>query len=79
MNTVELDGKHYTAHVKEGDVVKKGDVLLEFDLDAIKAAGYDITTPVIVCNAGDYANFDVLVNNGDSVGFGVPSLNASNL
>jgi PTS system beta-glucosides-specific IIC component len=79
MNTVELDGKHYTAHVKEGDVVKKGDVLLEFDLDAIKAAGYDVTTPVIVCNAGDYANFDVLVNNGDSVGFGVPILNASNL
>ena len=48
INTVELGGKHFTALKASGDTVKKGEKLLEFDLDAIKAAGYDATTAVLV-------------------------------
>ncbi|MBR3810757.1 MAG: PTS glucose transporter subunit IIA [Agathobacter sp.] len=54
LDTVMLKGEHYTAHVEAGAAVKKGDLLLEFDMEAIKAAGYDTTTPVVVCNADDY-------------------------
>jgi len=50
MDTVELDGKHFEPKVAKGDTVKRGDVLGEFDIDAIKAAGYDTTTPVVVAN-----------------------------
>ncbi len=55
IDTVALEGKGYTAHVASGDKVKKGDLLLEFDMDAIKAAGYKTTTPVIVTNSDDFA------------------------
>ena len=79
MNTVELNGKHYTAKVKEGDSVKKGDVLIVFDLEAIKAAGYDTTTPVIICNADDFANIDLLAHSGSSVNRGAQLVSASNL
>lgn len=48
VNTVSLKGKYFTSMVKEGDNVKRGDVLIRFDLDQIKAAGYETTTPVIV-------------------------------
>lgn len=59
LNTVELNGKHFTPHIKSGDTVKKGDLMLEFDMDAIKAAGYDVTTPVIISNHFNYSNIDV--------------------
>lgn len=48
VNTVELQGKHFTPLKQSGDLVKAGDRLLEFDMDAIKAAGYDLTTAVLV-------------------------------
>lgn len=48
INTVELNGKHFRALKQSGDKVKAGDKLLEFDMDAIKAAGYDVTTAVLV-------------------------------
>ncbi len=54
INTVELGGKHFTAHVQTGQKVKKGDVLISFDMDEIKQAGYLCTTPMIVCNTDDY-------------------------
>ena len=54
INTVELGGKHFEAHVKVGQKVKKGDLLITFDLNAIKAAGYLCTTPMIICNTDDY-------------------------
>ena len=79
MNTVELNGKHYTTKVKEGDAVKKGDTLIEFDLDAIKAAGYDTTTPVIICNADDFANIDLLAAAGSDVTAGAALVSASNV
>ena len=54
MDTVQLDGKHFTAHVKDGDKVKVGDTLVEFDMDAIKKEGYELVTPVIITNTMDY-------------------------
>lgn len=60
LDTVNLKGEHYTAHVKQGDHVKAGDLLLEFDIDAIKAAGYDVITPVIICNTPNYPNMKCL-------------------
>ncbi|WP_010238194.1 glucose PTS transporter subunit IIA [Clostridium arbusti] len=54
LDTVKLDGKYFTAHVKKDERVKVGDLLVEFDMEAIKAAGYDIITPVIVTNTNDY-------------------------
>ena len=54
INTVELGGKHFDAHVEVGQKVKKGDLLISFDMDAIQAAGYLLTTPMIVCNTEDY-------------------------
>ncbi|MDE5052431.1 PTS glucose transporter subunit IIA [Niallia taxi] len=52
--TVNLNGQYFTGHVKKGDRVKKGDVLISFDKEAIKEAGCDLVTPVIVTNSGDY-------------------------
>lgn len=57
LETVTLNGKYFTPKVAEGDSFKKGDVLLTFDLEAIKKEGYDTTTPVVVSNADDYAAF----------------------
>ena len=62
MDTVKLNGKHFTAHVAEGDIVKKGDLLISFDIDAIKAEGYPVTTPVVVTNTDEYDNIAVLAN-----------------
>lgn len=53
-DTVALNGQHFTAFVKAGDTVKKGQRLLACDLDAVRAAGYDITTPVIVTNTDEF-------------------------
>ena len=55
IDTVQLKGQHYKACCKNGDTVKKGDTLIEFDPAAIQAAGYQTVTPVIVCNADSFA------------------------
>lgn len=62
MNTVALDGKHFSAFVKQGDQVKKGDTLLEFDMDAIVAAGYSMVTPVVVTNSDQFSDLVFEVN-----------------
>ena len=54
MDTVKLDGKHFKARMKQGDKIKKGDVLLEFDIEAIKKEGYSLDTPVIITNFEKY-------------------------
>ncbi len=54
INTVELNGQYYTAHAQNGDTIRQGQLLLEFDIPKIQAAGYDVTTPVIVTNTPDY-------------------------
>lgn len=56
INTVELNGKHFTKHVQQGDTVKKGSKLISFDIEKIKEEGYDIITPVIVSNTNDFSN-----------------------
>lgn len=60
INTVELGGKFYTSHVKEGDRVRIGQVMLTFDMEKIKEAGYDLTTPMIITNSDDYQEIRIL-------------------
>lgn len=71
LETVSLQGKHFTIHAKNGDKVKKGDLLMEFDLEAIKAEGFNTITPMLVCNSDAYAIFETYINkpvtNADTV------------
>ncbi len=67
MDTVELNGKYFTKKVNQGDKVIKGQELLEFDLNAIKAAGYSVLTPVVVTNRDDYT--DLIFETGKDVGY----------
>ena len=53
-DTVKLKGKHFTPRAKQGDTVTKGQLLMEFDVAAIREAGYTLTTPVIISNSGEY-------------------------
>ncbi|MCY8825999.1 beta-glucoside-specific PTS transporter subunit IIABC [Bacillus atrophaeus] len=55
LDTVQLDGRHFDVLVKEGDNVSPGDPLVSFDIEKIKAAGYDVITPVIITNTDQYA------------------------
>jgi len=59
IDTVKLEGVPFTAHVKEGDKVKAGDLLLTFDRQAIIDAGYDLATPIIISNSDDYPRLDI--------------------
>ena len=73
LRTFRLLDENTTAkfYVKDGDEVKKGQTLITFDMDAIKAAGYDVTTPLIVTNTDDYEEVKMLaegtVNNSSEV------------
>lgn len=71
LDTVELDGKGFTAHVKQGDAVKAGQLLLEVDLNVVKEAGYTTQTPVIITNSNDFQVDPVVatkpVNAGETV------------
>jgi len=68
IDTIKLGGKHFTPHVEEGQKVRKGDLLISFDMEAIKAAGYPLTTPMAVCNSEDYASVQALVTGPVKVG-----------
>ncbi len=59
LETVGLNGAPFKAHIKSGDKFKKGDLLLEFDIDAIKASGCETQTPVIVANAEDVGGITI--------------------
>ena len=54
IDTVSLKGKYFKSYKKENEKVKKGELLIEFDMEAIKAEGFDLITPVVVCNTFDY-------------------------
>ena len=58
------NGKHFTVHVEQDQPVKKDDLLISFDIDAIKAEGYLLTTPMIVCNTDDYSEVKPLLSGG---------------
>jgi PTS system, beta-glucoside-specific IIABC component len=75
IDTVKLDGKHFTAHVNVGDKVKPGDLLLEFDRQAILDAGYDLATPIIISNSDSYA--EVITVAASAVNAGSPLLTVS--
>lgn len=70
LDTVQLKGQHFTAHVKQGDRVQVGDLLITADLDQIRSAGYDVITPVIVCNTPDFP--DMVCHTGIQVKAGDP-------
>lgn len=54
IDTVQLEGKHYDPQVKDGDRVKAGQLLLKFDMNAIKKEGYDLVTPIIITNHDEF-------------------------
>ena len=56
IDTVNLQGKYFTPQVKIDDEVKKGQLLLTFDLEKIKEEGYDTITPIIITNSKDYTS-----------------------
>lgn len=58
MDTVKLGGEHFISHIEEGQKIKKGDLLMEFDIEKIKEAGYSIITPVVVTNSNNYGNIE---------------------
>ena len=60
LDTVKLNGKHFSTHVKAGDKVKAGDLLVEFDIEKIKEAGYPIVTPIIITNTDSYEDVEVV-------------------
>ena len=68
---MKMNGDGFVGHVQAGDKVKKGDLLLEVDLEKVKAAGYDTITPMLICNTDDYASVEGLsgkdVQPGDDV------------
>ena len=59
IDTVKLGGKYFESHVSEGDNIKKGDLLITFDIGKIKKAGYKTTTPMVICNSDDYTKLTV--------------------
>lgn len=73
IDTVKLNGQYFTAHVKPGDIVQPGDLLLEFDRHAIRQAGFDLTTPVIISNSDDYASVVTLASS-ENIHTGAPFL-----
>ena len=58
LETVGLEGKCFTVHVENGQKVKKGDLMIEVDLEGVKAAGLNTITPVLICNTDDYKTFN---------------------
>ena len=68
IDTVKLDGKFFEAHVSDGDNIKKGDLLISFDIDGIKNAGYKVTTPMIICNTDDYKSIKKTADGSISAG-----------
>ncbi|EKV57261.1 PTS transporter subunit IIABC [Brachyspira hampsonii] len=71
MDTVQLGGAYFISHIEEGQKVKKGDLLLEFDIEKIRGAGYPTLTPVIVTNSDDYTEVTAVnvhsINVGDDL------------
>ena len=74
LDTVALDGKYYKSHVEDGERIKKGDLLLTFDLEKIKGEGYDVITPIIVTNSAEYQRVEKLKNDDVSGGDALISL-----
>ncbi len=68
IDTVKLNGKFFTAHVSQGASVKRGELLISFDAEGIKKAGYMTVTPIVVCNSDDYSSVEVTASGDTAVG-----------
>lgn len=75
MDTVKLGGEGFTTYVEEGESVKKGQLLLEFDIEKIQAEGYEVTTPVIVANSDEFSEIVTVANKEVSHGEGLLRVN----
>ena len=64
LDTANLDGKYFTYHVNEGDLVKAGQLLVEIDADAMKKENYDLVTPIVITNTPDFTDIKLLFDNG---------------
>ncbi|MCM3738347.1 beta-glucoside-specific PTS transporter subunit IIABC [Bacillus cytotoxicus] len=64
MDTVQLDGKYFSAHIAQGDHIEKGQLLIEFDIASIQKAGYAVTTPVVITNPDQY---DLVITEGKNI------------
>lgn len=73
MDTVKLGGNHFVSHIEEGQKIKKGDLLMEFDAEKIKESGYSVITPIVVTNSDNYG--DIEATSVDSVNVGDILLN----
>ncbi|WP_411682123.1 beta-glucoside-specific PTS transporter subunit IIABC [Clostridium thailandense] len=67
LDTVNLNGKFFEAKVKVGDSINAGDLLVEFNLEEIKKAGYDVITPIIITNTSEYKEISFEVNKGEDI------------
>jgi PTS system beta-glucosides-specific IIC component len=68
MDTVDMNGEGFTPKKEQGAKIKKGDLLLEFDIEKIKAAGHPVTTPIVITNSDDYADVIPTVSGDVAVG-----------
>lgn len=62
MDTVNLGGRYFKPYVKQDDEVKVGDLLIEFDIEGIKAEGYHLITPIVIANTTDYTSVDAVAS-----------------
>lgn len=68
IDTVKLNGEFFEAHISDGQEVKKGDLLISFDIDGIRNAGYKTTTPMIICNSDEYSSVNTVASGIVSAG-----------
>ena len=68
LDTVKLDGKYFRSHIENGEKVRKGDLLLSFDKDEIKKAGFDTVTPVVILGLDDGAEINIFANGNTTHG-----------
>ncbi len=68
IDTVKLNGEFFEAHVSDGQEIHKGDLLITFDIDGIRNAGYKTTTPMIICNTDDYSEVSAAASGSISAG-----------
>lgn len=68
IDTVKLGGQYFESHIADGQKVRRGDLLISFDIDRIRAAGYKVTTPMIICNTDEYSSITPLAEGSISAG-----------
>ncbi|MBQ8296285.1 MAG: PTS transporter subunit EIIC [Ruminococcus sp.] len=68
IDTVKLGGKFFEAHVSDGQEIRRGDLLISFDIEGIRNAGYKTTTPMIICNTDDYNSIEPIASGTVSAG-----------